>query len=113
MPMGLFNGLLVGHVIGDFILQTRWMQKKTQRWLPLLVHSAVYTLAVTVMALFCKPVLSWWAVLLIFVSHMVLDQRKFINFWAEKITGTSHIEWLKIALDQSWHIVILGIATLI
>jgi hypothetical protein len=111
--MELFSGLLVGHLIGDFIFQTRWMQRKTQEWFPLLVHSAVYTISVIVMALPCKRMLSWWAILLIFGSHIILDQRKFVQFWAEKITGTSNIEWLKIALDQSWHIVILGVATII
>jgi NhaP-type Na+/H+ or K+/H+ antiporter len=110
--MVLFNWLLIGHVIGDFILQTRWMaEKKSSEWLPLLMHSAVYTAAVTTLALLAKG-LSIWGILIVFVSHVLLDQRKFVYLWAEKVTGTENSDWLKIALDQSWHIVILGLVTL-
>ena len=38
---------LIGHLMGDFLLQTGWMarQKKT-RWAPLLAHALVYALAI-------------------------------------------------------------------
>lgn len=112
--MGLFDWLLVGHVIGDFILQTSWMQRKTQEWFPLLVHAMVYTIAVTAMSFLSNGKgLSWLGILVIFGSHVILDHRKFIHFWAEKVTGASQIEWLKITLDQAWHIVILGMVTLL
>jgi hypothetical protein len=110
--MQLFNWLLVGHFVGDYIFQTSWMQRKTKEFLPLLVHSVVYTSAVALLALLAGG-LSWWGIGLIFLSHLVLDQRKFIDFWARTITGTANIEWLKIMLDQSWHILILGLATLL
>jgi Protein of unknown function (DUF3307) len=110
--MGLFNWLLVGHFVGDYILQTCWMQKKTKELLPLIVHSTVYTVAVALLALLAGG-LSWWGIGLIFISHLVLDQRKFIEFWARRITSTNNIDWLKTMLDQSWHIVILGLATLL
>jgi hypothetical protein len=88
------------------------MQKKTKELLPLFVHSTVYTATVALLALLAGG-LSWWGIGLIFISHLVLDQRKFIEFWAQKITGTINIDWLKIMLDQSWHILILALATLI
>lgn len=48
----LFAWLFVGHLAGDFLFQNRWMAEgKTTRWLPLLVHSFVYTTAVTVCAM--------------------------------------------------------------
>ncbi len=109
--MVLFNWLLIGHLVGDFILQTRWMAEKP-KLLPLVVHSLVYTAAVTAMSLFDGG-LAPWAVAVIFLSHVLIDQRKFIDFWAEKITGTEDIQWLKVVLDQSWHILILGLVTLI
>jgi hypothetical protein len=117
--MTLFNWLLVGHLVGDYILQTRWMaEKKSQEFLALFVHSAVYTASVALLALLTYRTngasgLSWWAIGLIFLAHLALDQRKFINFWARKINGNANIEWLKITLDQSWHILILALATLL
>jgi hypothetical protein len=117
--MLLFNWLLVGHLVGDFILQTRWMaEKKSQEFLALFVHSAVYTITVALLALLVHRAngtdgLSWLAIGLIFLSHLALDQRNFINFWARKINGNTNIEWLKITLDQSWHILILALATLL
>ncbi len=111
--MNLFNWLLIGHVIGDFILQTRWMaEKKNSEWLPLLAHSAVYTAVVTILSFLAKGV-SVWGILIVFASHVVLDQRRFVNLWARIVTGTENSDWLKIALDQSWHIVILGLVTLV
>jgi hypothetical protein len=108
----LFNWLLIGHLVGDYILQTNWMQRKSKEFLPLLIHSTIYTAAVALLALLAGG-LSWRGVALIFVSHLILDQRKFIEFWASKITGSANINWLKVMLDQSWHIVVLGIATLL
>lgn len=110
--MILFCWLLIGHLVGDYLFQTRWMaEKKEQELLPLIIHSALYTIIVTLLALL-KGGLSIWGIGLIFVSHLILDQRKFITFWAQKITETDNIGWLKIMLDQSWHIIILGLATL-
>lgn len=111
--MNLFNWLLVGHFVGDYILQTKWMaEKKDKQFLPLLVHSLAYTSAIGLLALFAGG-LSWWSIALIFIGHLVLDQRKFVDFWAAKINGNTNIGWLKITLDQSWHLVILAFATLI
>lgn len=111
--MELFDWLLVGHLVGDFILQTRWMaEKKAKETLPLITHSAVYTLAVALFALLAGG-LSWWGMGLIFICHVILDQRAFIDYWAAKVNGNTNIDWLKITLDQSWHILILALATLI
>jgi hypothetical protein len=110
--MELFNWLIIGHLVGDYLFQTSWMQRKTKNYLPLIVHSAIYTLAVALFALL-RGGLSFWGIGLIFICHIILDQRKFIEFWARTVTGTANIEWLKIVLDQSWHILILGLATLL
>jgi hypothetical protein len=110
--MNLFDWLLVGHLVGDFILQTKWMaDKKAKELLPLIVHSAVYTITLALFGLLANG-LSWWGIGLIFIGHLILDQRKFIDFWAAKVNGHTNIDWLKITLDQSWHILIIALATL-
>lgn len=111
--MGLFSWLFLGHLAGDFLLQTRWMaEKKAQEFLPLVVHSAVYTGTVALLALKAGG-LSWLGIGLIFLGHLLLDQRAFVNFWAKTVNGNTSTEWLKVVSDQSWHLLILGLATLL
>ena len=44
--------MFVGHLIGDFLLQTAWMaDRKENQWIPLLVHCFVYTATITLLAL--------------------------------------------------------------
>lgn len=111
--MGLFDWLLVGHFAGDFIFQTRWMaDKKDKEILPLITHSTVYTITIALLALLAGG-LSWRGIGLIFICHLILDQRTFVDYWATKVNGNTNINWLKITLDQSWHILVLALATLI
>ena len=111
--MTLFEWLLVGHLVGDYLLQNRWMaEKKITQWVALLVHVTVYTSTVALLAHFAGG-LTWPAVTLIFLSHMVLDRRGFVNFWTRRITGSVGIPWLVIMVDQAWHVVVLALATLL
>lgn len=111
--MTLFDWLLIGHLVGDYLLQTRWMaERKASEWLPLLAHCAAYTAVVTLLALPAGG-LSLPAAALVFCSHLLLDRRELVNFWAQKITRSENSGWLKIMLDQAWHVVILALATLL
>ncbi|AGL02254.1 DUF3307 domain-containing protein [Desulfoscipio gibsoniae] len=111
--MNLFAWLLVGHLVGDYLLQNRWMAEgKTTRWAPLLVHSTVYTLAVALPAVAAGG-LSWRGILLVFLAHLVLDRRGFVHFWTERVTGSANVPWLVIMADQAWHILVLSLATLV
>lgn len=99
--MTLFSWLLVGHLVGDFLLQTRWMaQQKNKHWEPLVLHTVVYTLTVSLLAQLAGG-LRWQAVALIFLSHLILDRRNFVNFWACRVTGSA---------DLPWHILMLALA---
>ncbi|WP_301108119.1 DUF3307 domain-containing protein [Sporosarcina sp.] len=45
--MNLFTYVLLGHLVGDYLLQTSWMaMNKAYKWLPLLTHCFIYTLSV-------------------------------------------------------------------
>ena len=111
--MNLFEWLLIGHLVGDFLLQTGWMAEKKEKeiW-PLVAHSLVYTASVGLLALLGGG-LSLPAIALIFLTHLLLDKRSFVNFWTYQITRSNNSMWLKIIIDQSWHIIILAFATLI
>lgn len=110
--MSQFDWLLIGHLIGDFLLQSSWMAKnKAVRWLPLLVHVSVYTAVVSTFGLLTDG-LSWAAIALIFISHIVLDRKTFVAFWVRNVQTVKGDEqpWLHIVADQIFHIIILAIA---
>ena len=111
--MTLFSWMLVGHLVGDFLLQTRWMAEgKTVRLLPLAVHSLTYTTAVGLFSFFAGGV-AFWGLVVIFLAHLLLDERRFVSFWVRKILGADNLPWLKIMVDQCWHILILALVTLL
>ena len=109
----LLAWLLVGHLAGDYLFQTAWMAEgKAGRWLPLFLHSAVYTLCIVIVSL---PVggLSPRGVLVIFLAHLVLDQRRLVAWWAGKICRADQHSWLGVMIDQSWHALVLALASLL
>ncbi|USG63289.1 DUF3307 domain-containing protein [Brevibacillus ruminantium] len=109
-----FDVLLIAHLIGDYLLQTEWMAKyKAERWWPLLAHCFVYTLVVGLISFLWLPTaLSWWAILLIFVSHVLMDRRGFVFFWYRRVMRVTddRNKWLMIMVDQTFHLIILAIA---
>lgn len=110
--MTKFEYLLIGHLIGDFLLQTSWMaQHKAKRWLPLVVHVTVYTIVVGSMGA-ASGGLSMLAMALIFFSHIILDRRTFVEFWVKHVQTVKDNEqpWLLIMADQIFHIIVLAIA---
>lgn len=110
--MSQFDYLLIGHLIGDFLLQTSWMAKhKATKWLPLLAHVAVYTVVVSAVGVLSGG-LSLAAIALIFFSHIVLDRKTFVAFWVRKVQTAKGPEqaWLCIVADQIFHIIMIAIA---
>lgn len=110
--MSKFDLLLIGHLIGDFLLQTSWMaNNKATKWLPLLTHVTVYT---TVIALFgwLAGGLSLFALAVVFAGHIILDRRTFVAFWVRRIqmVDGSAAGWLGIMADQIFHIILLALA---
>ncbi len=111
--MNIFEALIVGHMTGDFLLQTRWMAYNKENSLgPLIVHSAVYTLCVFVFA-FPVAVLPVWSLALILCSHAFLDQRNFLRWWIIHVNGSADVyketPYMKMIVDQSFHLLILAL----
>ena len=103
----MLSWLLVGHMAGDYLFQTRWMaEQKTTRLSALAVHSAVYACAVWLASLSAGG-LSYPSVLFVFVTHAALDRRSFVLWWCRNVTH-SDLPWLVIMTDQAMHCVILA-----
>lgn len=109
--MNLFTYLPLGHLIGDFLLQSAWMaMNKSAKWIPLLTHCVVYTASVSGVAFIGSFHLSIVAIALIFSSHVFLDRRNFVLWWTRVIMDVHPPKgnWLIIMTDQIFHILILG-----
>ncbi len=111
--MELFSSLLVGHLVGDFLLQTTWMaENKDEEWVPLIIHCFLYTAAVALFALLAGG-LSILPIVVIFISHIIIDKAKIVDLWAKYITRSPKNTWLRIIQDQVWHLLILVLVTLL
>jgi hypothetical protein len=113
--MSPFDLLLLAHLLGDFPLQTSWMaMNKATKWLPLLVHSGVYTIVIGIISLIGFGGLAWWQLLAIFLMHVLLDRRTFVAWWVNHImrTDLTQNRWLGIMVDQVFHVTILALILL-
>ena len=110
--MTLFNFLFLGHLVGDYLFQTRWMaMNKSTKWPPLIVHCLIYTAALILFSSFYGILLPLGAISLVFISHIFLDRRTFVVWWVRQIMGTPDAEtsWLTIVCDQIFHLLIIGV----
>jgi hypothetical protein len=114
--MSLFDWLLVGHLVGDFLLQSDSMaRRKVSEWPWMLRHVGYYTavvaLPVTVYAL--QHSVPFWFVLValafIIVTHIVMDRRDVIRWWMRVAGVTAEYAWLSIVADQVFHILSLAL----
>lgn len=83
-----FALLVLGHLLGDFFLQNKWMamNKQGSTW-KCAVHCAIYTGAVT---LTTWPAIHGWAwSLLVFCSHFPIDRWSLADKWLDLINGRS------------------------
>ncbi|WP_269919424.1 DUF3307 domain-containing protein [Caldifermentibacillus hisashii] len=109
----LFIILYIGHKIADYLLQTdRQAVKKTTSWKALLSHSFIYTLVLTAMGYIFAGYFSWIAIFIIFVSHVIIDRRIILIWWAKnvkKMTNTENesVQPTMMELDQAFHYIII------
>ncbi|MBC7105436.1 MAG: DUF3307 domain-containing protein [Firmicutes bacterium] len=108
----LLAWLLVGHLAGDFLLQTGWMARnKAHNPLARAVHVVVYAGAVYLAGLPAGG-LSWPGLALVALTHYVLDGQGFVRFWLRCLNGSDGPYWLGIVVDQAWHVVVLALVAL-
>lgn len=111
--MELFPLLLAGHLIGDYLLQTKWMaDQKGSSIAALVVHSVIYTVVCFLCTLPTGGI-SIICIAIIFLSHIILDRRTFVNWWCKNITKSADVPWLVIVADQSFHVVVLVVVTML
>jgi hypothetical protein len=78
--------LLLGHLVGDYLLQNKWMaMNKSASHLKCAVHCFFYTCAV---CLICR-VNSWFWPIIVFASHYFIDRYALADKWLDAISGRS------------------------
>jgi len=104
---------IVGHLVGDYLLQNDWMaQNKRKNVFPLAVHCVIWTA--------CVMNFSGWspntvAYLVLVLTHMAQDGTGFIKFWMTRINCQPVFAlpplapWSIIVVDNVWHILTIWI----
>ena len=130
-------GLLVGHLVGDYVAQNDWMAKNKvnpapafadwdarradagvtrRRWLvghvACTVHCLLYTLAVGACSFWWMP---WWGLVACFALHFPMDRYRLAGRWMRNVSGQTAFAtgplspWSVIIADNIGHLAVLGI----
>lgn len=128
--------LLMGHMIGDYIVQNDWMAKwksggppwvpyesqiareaeeirrENTAFLACTVHCLLYTLAVWACSFWWMP---WWGLLACFHVHWAIDRYRIAGRWMRNVSGQSAFAsgvfapWSIIVVDNVFHLLTLGV----
>jgi hypothetical protein len=105
LALSFFLRLLLGHMIGDFVLQPYWLViAKRKGWPGLLIHVGIVTFITTVLAWNAIP--AWWVwMIILFFGHLFIDQfRTFVFTDNSKGKGL-----LLLILDQLAHLILIAL----
>jgi hypothetical protein len=115
--MSLFDWLLVGHLVGDFLMQTGRMAKyKAQSWPWMLKHVGLYMVVMTAVIgayALTHPLPLWLVVvMLLFIAgtHIALDRRHFTQSWMRAVGVSTDHPWMPVVVDQVFHLLVLAVA---
>jgi len=115
--MNAFSWLLVGHMVGDWLLQSDWMarEKKLSFFSKAgMAHFLLYTVVVVAMIwLFCGDgrSLAFYVTvgLAVFVSHWLIDATTVVERWMQFYGQDSSRDFMRILVDQTMHLVVLAV----
>jgi hypothetical protein len=113
--MSTFDWLLVGHLVGDWVLQNHWMAQGKRRGLLTpagAVHVAVYAAAV-VGALWLsgaseRPGCILISAVIVVVSHWLIDGADITERWM-RLYRQSEQEIVRVMVDQALHLLVLAL----
>ena len=118
--MNMLSWLIIGHLIGDWLLQSDWMaQGKRTRLITAagMTHFTVYTLVIVgILWLAGQQVLSPITLFLmggvIFVSHWLIDATDCVSLWMRWF-GQQDRPLMRIMVDQTFHSIVLGLVVIL
>ena len=112
--MNTFAWLVLGHLLGDWVLQNDWMAKGKRRQLlgmAGLVHAAGYALTILGACWFsgCRGRQPTFYLALggaIFLSHWLIDGTRLVERWMRLYRQTD-LPVVRLMVDQTLHVVVL------
>lgn len=118
--MSIFDWLIIGHFVGDWLLQNDWMALgKTSglRSINGLVHYLVYTVTIALVLAIVTythiaPTVFLICVSITFISHWIIDGGNLAARWM-RFFGQRNQTMVRVVIDQTFHLCILGIITTI
>lgn len=114
--MNTFTWLVIGHLVGDWLLQNDWMAKgKREQFITQagMTHFLIYTLAVMLtfgiangssVGIFTYLLVT----VLVFVSHWLIDATRVVEFWMH-MSGQTNIPMVRVMVDQTFHFLVLAL----
>jgi hypothetical protein len=114
--MNPFTWLLIGHLLGDWVLQNDWMARGKRAGLLTLagtVHVAIYTATVMCALWFSGTPNRDLAFYLgagaaVSISHWLIDSGNGVERWM-RFYGQSHLEVVRMMVDQVLHLLVLAL----
>lgn len=113
--MTTFTWLLLGHLVGDWMLQNDWMAKNKQKHLFTVAgmsHFIIYTICIVGVVLFfvdgshtSGSILS--ITLIVFISHWLIDAMNLARIWS-KLIQQSDLPMVRVMVDQCFHLLVLA-----
>ena len=101
--------ILIGHLIGDYVLQTDWMASNKKRWdligwLSCIIHCLVWTLSISFMVGFK----TLDVIILLFLSHLIIDKTNIVKFYLNTFRIMPEPDlWKIIIVDNTFHLLIV------
>ena len=118
--MTIFEGLLMAHLLGDWLLQTEWQAVNKARHFGALLTHLVVSHAVIFAVLFWGFGLSLLPVVIVTVGlaviHGILDGTGFLPWLMRTMrlfVKREPEKWIMVIFDQVIHLLLLGAATLV
>lgn len=103
--------LIVCHLIGDFLLQNHWMQRKSQSPYVCTVHVCLYSWPFMILGIVHPHIIPPWALGLILIQHWLQDRFALHLKWMKLYGQTPPEQWPMgpLLVDQAMHIAFLGL----
>lgn len=105
----MITSAIIGHLVGDYLLQNDWMANNKKRSsIICAIHCTLWTFSVCVFA-------GWWtwqAFAVLWLTHFIQDRTQIILWWMrlkwkdQTLFATAPMApWSIIVVDNVWHIV--------
>jgi len=116
--MNIFAWLVMGHCLGDWVLQNDWMARGKKRGLFTLAgltHFTLYTVAILAALQLSgavdKTSTFFFLGMAIFASHWLIDATALVESW-QRFYRQSDLEMVRVMVDQTLHLLVLTLLTL-